>query len=98
MSDKMQLSSTSVIERNLDVLYTAIENESVFLDIEAGHYFSTNKIGSRIWQILEEPCSVNHICQQLQQQFDVSATSCESEVMLFLHDMLEKGLIKHDEL
>jgi hypothetical protein len=49
-------------------------DESVILDLSDGIYYGLDPIGTRIWNLLESPRSVQDLCDQLQEEMTCSRT------------------------
>lgn len=71
-----------------------MDGEKVMLSIHNGKYYNLGEMGGEIWEQIEEPISVGEVISQLVTQYDVEQDECEDEVMSFLHQLLEEGLIK----
>jgi hypothetical protein len=67
--------------------------EVAILDLDAGIYYSVDRVGSRIWELLQEPRTVAEICQTLRERYDVSADRCEIDVLAFLTRLVDVGLV-----
>lgn len=88
-----ELQPHSHIVRNTQLVATEMDGELVMMDLQKGQYYGLNRIGSRIWTLLEEPRTVESLCEKLQQEFAVEPTQCQTEVVIFGEQMLEQGLI-----
>lgn len=74
-------------------LASRVDDDLVFFDADAGKYFATGQVGAEIWELLQEPNSVESICQVLIQRYDVSEDDCRREVEKFIRDLAEAGLV-----
>ncbi len=85
-----------VLCRNSDIIYapTGIR-EAVMMSIAAGRYYGLNAVGVRIWELLESPRDVAEICRQLVEEFEVDQPTCEAEVLRFVDELLDNGIV-HD--
>lgn len=82
------------IKRSEHALSSPVANELVMFDNNAGKYYGLNEIATEIWNRLEKPLTVKNLCNQLTNEFDVSAGQCHEELLNFLPKLMEKGLIK----
>ena len=48
----------TTIQLDPELLYSKIGDEIVLLTIESGKYFKIDAVGSRIWEIIKEPISL----------------------------------------
>ncbi len=92
MSDKIEL--TTVVQRKANIAFTDIDHEIMLLHPELGRFFSFNKIGSDIWNLIQNPMEVNELVKQLTNNYEVDAHTCFSDVSYFLTLLLEKKLIE----
>ena len=90
MSNKKQ----KVYQRKPDVISSKLEDQLVMMDIEKGKYFSMNPVASKVWELLEEPSSVNELCDKLLNEFEVSKEQCFDEVLELLGKMKELDLLE----
>ncbi len=70
-----------------------MDGETVMMSIENGEYFGLNTVGSRMWELIENPIKVDALIELLLDEFDVSSEQCEMETMEFLNHLLEKKLL-----
>jgi hypothetical protein len=64
------------------------------LDPDQGCYFGLDRGGSAIWDLLAAPRSVAELCDLLVARFAVGPDQCRSEVLFFLHELREAGLVE----
>lgn len=86
--------SESIIKRNEDLLSSDIDGEIVMMSIEKGSYYGVNLIGSRIWNIIEQPVKVSDIISLLLKDYDVSNDICEKDVLTFLNTLNRENIIR----
>lgn len=83
----------SIIQRSNKLVSSNMDGETVMMSIESGEYFGLNSVGSRMWELIENPIKVNALIELLLDEFDVSREQCELETMEFLNHLLEKKLL-----
>ena len=75
-----------------------MDDEEVLLSIQEGAYFQINSVGTRIWELLEQPCYLIDIIAVLVSEFDVDKETCQREVESFLKKLENHTLLtKHDD-
>lgn len=83
-----------MVSRRKDIVGNSLsERESVMLDMHQGRYYGVKDAGHAIWLALENPTSIETMCAQLCRDFDVGADECSADVLLFLQDLLDQGLL-----
>jgi hypothetical protein len=85
--------STTVVAA-AELLSGEFEEEAVILDLRNGVYYGLEATGARIWQLLQEPISVEGLHQVLVQEYDVEPERCQRDLLDLLGDLLERGLIR----
>ncbi len=63
------------------------------MNLEKGMYYGLNDIGTRIWSILSTPIAVSDLCERLLEIYDVDAEICRVEVLAFLGQLDEAGVL-----
>ncbi len=82
-----------VLSRAPSRISTELDGETVILDLESGVYSGLDEIGTRIWNLLEEPLSFAEIREAILVEYDVSMEQCTSDLFGFLDDLLANNLI-----
>jgi hypothetical protein len=89
------ITSDSVVSRQGSPLTNDLsETETVMLDMERGTYFGLQDVGKAIWEALEEPTTIDAICADLMERFEVDEDTCRREVRSFLSQLKEHDLIE----
>ena len=86
------LTGASIVVRTEESLTATIDDEIVMLVPERGQYFSLGATGSRIWELLERPMTIDAVCATLVAEFDVDAGRCRTETVGFIEELLQSGL------
>ena len=63
------------------------------MSVAAGRYYGLNAVASRIWELLDSPKTIAQLCAQLSEEFEVDAQTCEAEVLKFVQDLIDNGLV-----
>lgn len=71
-----------------------ISGEAVILNLNSGVYFSLNRVGARIWELIQKPRSVREIQDAILKEFDVEPERCERDVIRLLEQLDTKGLVE----
>ena len=77
----------SLIKRKDGLVEAQIDGETVMMDIESGNYYGLDLVATRIWQMIEQPQSVQNLCSQLLLEYEVSEQQCQQDVISFLNKM-----------
>lgn len=89
----MKIILESIIKRNSGLVSTDVDGEKVMMSVENGEYFGLDSVGSRIWEMIENPIKVETLIDYLIDEFDVSKQQCEIDALEFLNELFEKKLL-----
>ena len=73
---------TSVCQKK-DLFVTDIDGEKVMMHIDNGKYYAMNEVGSRIWDLIENPISVEQLIITLYNEYEVERSTCEKRCLTF---------------
>lgn len=81
-----------VFRRSSDFADCVVEGAAVILNAEKHVYFGVNRVGARIWTLLEAPRTVEGLVNALMSEFAVDEPVCRRETESFLRQLLERKL------
>lgn len=84
---------TKIVRTNR-ALVSSIKDELVMFDVNAGQYYGLNNVATAVWNNLETEKTVDELAQVLTAEFDISVEECRKELLEFLPELEEKGLIE----
>lgn len=87
------ISVNTTISHRKDIDTTDLNGDLVMMDLEEGRYFSLNSVGSRIWQLIEEPIKVNKVIDALLEEYEINRSQCEENVLEFLGKLNDSKII-----
>jgi hypothetical protein len=86
--------STTIIQRNeTGFLSSTLGDETVMMNLDSGDYLGLNNVASDIWNLLEEPISVETLYSQIMNMYNVSENQCKAEVNDFLKKVSEQNML-----
>jgi hypothetical protein len=88
------ISLDTVVVATQKQVSTNLEDEAVILHLEKGVYYGLNPVGSRVWDLLQEPRTVNDIRDIILQEYEVESQRCEHDLLRLLQELSDKGLIE----
>ncbi len=93
---KKEITPDTILQRKPGMLFNEIDGEVVMLSIENSEYYGMDKVGSRIWQLLENPMSFKDLVAKLMEEYEVTEEQCRQETLDFVKKMTEKKLLNWD--
>ncbi|HEY0107197.1 MAG TPA: PqqD family peptide modification chaperone [Rhizomicrobium sp.] len=85
-----------IVKKSGDWLVAKVGEELVMMSVEKGNYIGLSAVGARVWELIEEPQTLDAICTRLVQEFDVTPQMCRAEVQDFLNALVMHGAAELD--
>lgn len=82
------------IVRIADLMATPVDKEIVIMNLAKNNYVALDDIGQHIWSILENPCRIDELCQQLSQEYKTDLEQVTADVLPFLNELQAEGLVR----
>jgi hypothetical protein len=94
MKKTESISTESIVRHIEDVVASNIDDEKVMMSVEKGAYYGLDPIGSRVWDMIDKPIRVTELIDLLLLKYDVDRETCEQDVMAFLKELNESGILQ----
>jgi hypothetical protein len=88
-----QTSSGKMLRRADGLMTAAVNDELLMMSIEHGKYFNLNAVGTRIWELLETPTTLDGLVAALTTEYDVAPDTARQEVEHFVNALRDRGLL-----
>jgi hypothetical protein len=75
------------------VVCRELDGEAVLLNLDSGMYFGLDRIGTRIWQLVEEHGQLDAIVAALGEEYDAGPETLRQDVSDLLSALAARGLI-----
>lgn len=69
-------------------------DEVAILHLGSGVYYGLNRVGARLWSLLQEPVAVQRLQEALLAEFDVDPDRLERDLTHLLDQLAAEGLIR----
>lgn len=93
MRETQNMSLDSVVKQVEGNIVSDMDGEKVMLNMEKSKYYNLGEIGGTIWERIESPVSIQALIDTLTNDYDVDQNECEADVISFLGQLLQEGLI-----
>lgn len=87
------LTPESRVVRSEDFITSTVDNELVMMSLEKGTYYGLDAIGSQIWENIAAPITIDALCQKLVDAFEVDPAQCQADVLAFLNELHQEGMV-----
>lgn len=81
------------IQRVSDTPAAHLGESLLMMSLEKGQYFSLNGVGTRIWELIENPTTPAALVEQLVSEYEVTAEVCAAQVNAFLTALRQRNLL-----
>jgi hypothetical protein len=88
-----RLSMDSIVSVAPEQLSCALGDESAILNLKNTVYYGLDPVGTRIWNLIQQPISVRELRVRLMDEYEVDADQCEGDLLSLLEAMRDEGLI-----
>ena len=83
----------TLIQRNESrYLANKIGEEMVIMDMETGDFITMNAVGAEIWELSEQPVTVESLVEKMLTVYDLSANQCIDDTIGFLQKSTQQKL------
>lgn len=90
----MSLSLDSVVKRTGGLMSTRVGEEIYVLNPVRDSYTGLDDIGRRLWELLENTTSVDHLRDRMVEEFQGDPKEIATDVMAFLGELHTEGLLE----
>jgi hypothetical protein len=79
--------------RGEEVAAKVIDGEAIIINLANGIYYSMDKVGGLIWDMVQSGHSLEEIIQGVTEHYDVAREKVESDVLELVGEMLRENLV-----
>jgi hypothetical protein len=76
-----------------DVAAKVLDGEAIMINLTLGTYYSLDRVGTVVWELIERGHSLKRIVEALTSRFDVSPETAEADLQRLVGEMLEEGIV-----
>ena len=64
-----------------------LAGEAVILDLKSGVYYGLNPVGASIWNLIQEPRTINEVRDAILAQYEVEPEQCDRDIKALLEEL-----------
>ncbi len=76
-----------------EVAAKVMDGEAIIINLSNGIYYSMDKVGGLIWELIDERYSLEEMVTALCARYDVSAEKAKSDVERLLGELVQENLV-----
>lgn len=84
----------TLLVRNEALVSAPMGTDMAMMDMDSGKYFVLQEVAAAIWERLAQPATPSQICAALMERYAVTAEQCAADVLPFLRNAHDKGLVR----
>ncbi len=88
------INSSTVFRHVDDIRYRIIDDEAVVIRQEAGEVMGLNPTGARLLELIDSEKSVEGLVDAMSDEFQMERAELERDVLRFLQELWEAGVIE----
>ena len=84
----------SQLQIGKDVLFQAVADEAVLLNINDNHYYGLDDVATRMWLLLVESGDAEVVVQQMLAEYEVDEVTLRQDLVALVAEMEQRGLVQ----
>ena len=76
-----------------EAMFQEIAGEGVILDLSSATYFGLDRVGTRLWQLLQESSNLQAASEKLLAEYEVDAEQLERDLLTLIQQLSDAGLV-----
>ncbi len=80
------------------IIFETIEDNTLIINLEVGHYFNLNSTGSAIWKLLILGIPSNVISEELSARYDLDALQINNDLSQFIGSLKMEGILVENQM
>jgi hypothetical protein len=89
-----QILGSSTVVAARDQVSCDLAGEAAILDMKSGIYYGLNAVGARIWNLIQDPKTVDEVSAAILAEYDVETDRCQHDIVALLQDLVAHGLVE----
>jgi hypothetical protein len=73
---------------------SSLDEESVVINLKSGVYYGFNPVGTRIWDLIQSPKTLDELKAILISEYEVEPDQCDRDLVTMFRDLEAAGLIE----
>ena len=88
------LPADPIVSASPDQVSGILNGETILLSSTTNLYYGLDAVGSRVWELIQEPRHISTICSLLALEFEVDRALCEKDIRELIAKLAEAGLVQ----
>jgi Coenzyme PQQ synthesis protein D (PqqD) len=88
------ISLHSTVITAADQVCSRLGKETVILELKQGAYYRLNSVGSVVWEMIQQPKSIESVYCSLLAEYEIDAETCKQDLLALITELQVAGLVK----
>jgi hypothetical protein len=88
------ISLQTIVVAASEQVSTRLDDETVLLELKKGTYFGLNRVGTVIWDLIQQPRSIEAVYSAVLERYSVDSKTCERDVLRLIEELRVAGLVE----
>jgi hypothetical protein len=88
------LTLDTVLRTPANVSFSVVGEDAFLLNTRTNKYYGLEKVGARLWELLNEGKSLRDAHQIILSEYEVDPAQLEQDLLELLNHLLENGLVE----
>jgi len=89
----MDVASTDQFVIHPSVICRELSGETVLLNLKSGVYYGLDAVGTRVWQLLMQGCTIASVRDTMIEEYDVAPDVLNADVLRLVGDLRDRGIV-----
>ncbi len=82
------------VVRGKDQVSADLKGEAVILNLKSGKYYSLNPVGTRIWELIESPQTIQQLVDAIESEYQVERERLKRDVFAVFAKLVGASLVE----
>jgi hypothetical protein len=88
------LTLDTVLHIPVNVSFSVVGEDAFLLNTQTNKYYALQKVGARLWELLNEKKSLRNAYKILLSEYEVDPVQLEQDVLELISHLMESGLVE----
>ncbi len=90
----MLITSSSIVVVSKNLTASNLGTETIVLNLDSGGYYGLNTVGVTIWNLIQNPKTVEEIRDAVLAEYEVEYEQCDRDLRKLIAELLANGLVE----
>jgi hypothetical protein len=88
------LTLNTILSIPANVSFSVVGEDAFLLNTQTNKYYGLEKVGARLWQLLNEGKSLKDAHQVIMSEYEVDPDELQQDILELINNLMENGLVE----